>query len=240
MYLSRLFLMPSNRDVQRDLSDPCEMHRTVMRAFPKLEAAGEAKKARASFGVLYRVDVDRTRGRALLYVQSLARPDFGYLAPGYLMDMAGELLNPATRELDEAFKALREGQRLAFVLRANATKKVRTKSGEDGKRVHGKRVPLHGDDGRLSWLARKAEQGGFALLPVDEGGEVLDVRISEEPRQRDGDAQRTRGKDGLTLEPVLYEGRLAIVDATRFRQTLREGIGPSKAYGCGLLSIAPA
>lgn len=238
MYLSRLFLMPSNRDVQRDLSDPHQMHRTVMRAFPKLEAAGEAKNARASFGVLYRVDVDRTRGRALLYVQSLARPDFGYLAPGYLMDMAGELLNPATRELDEAFKALREGQRLAFVLRANATKKVKSKSGEDGKRVHGKRVPLAGDDGRLSWLTRKAEQGGFALLPVDEGNDVLDVRISEEPKQRDADARR--GKAGLTLEPVLYEGRLAIVDATRFRQTLREGIGPSKAYGCGLLSIAPA
>src|SRR5262249_5686638 len=98
MYLSRLWLNPRSRDVQRDLADVREMHRTVMRAFPAVEPPGEA--ARAHHGVLYRCEDDRRQGRLILYVQSKTSPDWQSLATGYLVDLMGEVDNPATKALD--------------------------------------------------------------------------------------------------------------------------------------------
>jgi CRISPR system Cascade subunit CasE len=39
---------------------------------------------------------------------------------------------------------------------------------------------------------------------------------------------------------VLYEGELEVTDTAAFRQALEKGIGSGKAYGFGLLSVAPA
>lgn len=240
MYLSRLFLMPTHREVQRDLSDPHQMHRRVMSAFGQVQPReGTPKQARKAFEVLFRADIDRSRGRTVLYVQSSAKPDFSSLPAGYLMDMDGELPNPAVREVGEAWNALHKGQRLRFVLRANPTKKIKTKSGEDGRRRHGDRIPVSGDEGRLTWLSRKATEAGFDLLPVDGHPHIPDTRIHEEPKTRAKFDRSSPAKQAITFEPVLYEGRLVITDPERFKQALQAGIGPSKAYGCGLLSIAP-
>ena len=44
----------------------------------------------------------------------------------------------------------------------------------------------------------------------------------------------------LTFEGVTFEGVLEVTDPERFAATVRSGIGPAKAYGYGLLSLAPA
>ena len=113
-----------------------------------------------------------------------------------------------------------------FRLRANTTKRVDTKLGPDGTRRHGRRVPLHDDAARISWLARHAERSGFrfaadslrltAVAPI--GG---------------------RGGKSVTVAGTLFDGSLQVVDADRFRVAIQDGIGPAKAYGFGLLSIAP-
>jgi CRISPR system Cascade subunit CasE len=38
---------------------------------------------------------------------------------------------------------------------------------------------------------------------------------------------------------VLFEGRLEVVDPGKAQATLKQGIGPGKALGLGLLSLAP-
>jgi len=38
---------------------------------------------------------------------------------------------------------------------------------------------------------------------------------------------------------VQFNGRLQITDAARFITAVQTGIGPAKAFGCGLLSLAP-
>ena len=43
----------------------------------------------------------------------------------------------------------------------------------------------------------------------------------------------------LTFGAVLFEGELEITNAEDFRNALTHGIGSGKAYGFGLLSIAP-
>jgi CRISPR system Cascade subunit CasE len=43
----------------------------------------------------------------------------------------------------------------------------------------------------------------------------------------------------MTFGSVLFEGVLQVTDPDGFRETLATGIGSGKAYGFGLLSIAP-
>ena len=43
----------------------------------------------------------------------------------------------------------------------------------------------------------------------------------------------------LTFATALFEGELKVTDAARLRDAFAAGIGPGKAFGCGLLSLAP-
>lgn len=87
-------------------------------------------------------------------------------------------------------------------------------------------VPLRGaaaDD----WWARQAESSGLNLgtlhsTPLDAARG--DRRSDQRPVKHDR---------------VLFEGTAVITDADRLRTRLTDGIGKGKAYGCGLLSIAP-
>ena len=41
------------------------------------------------------------------------------------------------------------------------------------------------------------------------------------------------------MSTVLFDGLLEVTDPGLFRQAIAVGIGPGKAFGCGLMSIAP-
>ncbi|MGW1837130.1 type I-E CRISPR-associated protein Cas6/Cse3/CasE [Streptomyces sp. NPDC002067] len=65
-----------------------------------------------------------------------------------------------------------------------------------------------------------------------------EVRITA--RQRHS-FKKNAGKDTrpVVFHTATFEGRLRITDAATFTARLLGGIGPSKAYGCGLLTLAP-
>ena len=44
-------------------------------------------------------------------------------------------------------------------------------------------------------------------------------------------------KQKLTFAGVLFDGHLEVTDASLFYETIRQGVGPGKAYGFGLLSV---
>lgn len=227
MYLSRLMLNSQSRAVMRDLADSQELHRTVMSAFPQADQPGGG--ARERFAVLHRLELDRRRGRLILYVQSLAPPDWCGLPPDYLFSSPG-LENPATKSVAAAYRGLKTGAVLSFRLKANPTRKIDSKTGPDGLRRHGRRVELVREEDQADWLRRKGEQGGFQVQSVRVEG------LSKEQGKR-----HSAGVSPLTLTSVLFEGRLRITDPERFlNHSLLKGIGPGKAYGLGLLSLAPA
>lgn len=236
MFLSRLILNPRNPDVRRDLSDCQELHRTVMSAFPQSSSDGGA---RADLGVLYRVDTHPRTGQIALLVQSKVAPDWSGLKPGYLLDTEGDVDNPACKPVDGQYGSLEPGAVLVFRLRANPTRKIHTKSGPDGQRRNGKRVELRKEADQVQWLRRKGG-GAFRLLSVRANPQVPNVRATEAklvglPRTA---SEASAGAKRITLASVLFEGELQVADADRFRQLLTDGIGPGKAYGCGLLSVA--
>jgi CRISPR system Cascade subunit CasE len=214
--------------VRRDLADCQELHRTIMCAFSP--AADLSGNARERFGVLHRLDVDRRRNRLVLYVQSLEEPDWSHLAPGYLEENPN-LENPACKPVGDKYRGLKTGAVFTFRLQANPTRKVDKRNQKDGPRWHGKRVELRQEEEQLAWLRRKGEQGGFSLLGV----RVLSQMKEQGRRQRSGGPGSP-----LTLAAVVFEGHLRIIDAEKFyHHSLARGIGPGKAYGLGLLSLAP-
>jgi len=210
MYLSRLILNPRSHRTQQELAAPYEMHRTIMSAFPENLANSER--------VLFRVDVDRHTGIPTVLVQSQQPADWSALqaADGYLLasDSLGKP-NPAQKQFELSVAA---GQRLAFRLRANPSFK------RDGRRL----AWLREEDQR-AWLDRKAEAGGFrvlSLLVIPEGM-VTSEKHSVEASHR------------MSVYSVRFDGLLMVTDSEKFRDTLAAGIGPAKAFGFGLLSVAP-
>lgn len=212
MYLSKLILNPRSRRVQREVAEPYQMHKSLMRAFPTGLKEGDER-------VLFRLEQGRN-GALVLLVQSWTLPDWSWLAdaPGYLLPV-GEP-NPAVKAFD---LDLAPGQVLAFRLHANPTAR---RTFDDKKR----RVGIYDEQAQLDWLKHKGEQGGFRLLSAqttdrdDVGGTIKDD--DDKPHK-------------IKLAAVRFDGLLQVTDPDRLRETVRRGVGSGKGLGFGLLSLAP-
>jgi CRISPR system Cascade subunit CasE len=243
MYLSRITLAPV-RETYRILGDIHALHRLVMRGFPP--AAGEP--ARATYGVLFRVELTGPQQPVPVLVQSAVEPRWPRELPAGVQEIAGP------RSLEGLLQRLVPGERFRFRLRANPTRRVHARAtreadvGRGRQRPEqevacGKRVAVHGEERRIAWLARQGEQHGFRVVAVRlERGQVPNVAIVGQVRgeywvgakREDGGARHR-----IVLDTVLYEGVLEVTGAEALRQAVARGIGPGKAFGCGLLSLAP-
>lgn len=203
-------------------------------------------------GFLFRID-PLPGGRAIILVQSAMKPDWEYAFhnAGYLLAAL-----PEVKSFEPRFT---KGQRLRFRLVANPTKKIDTIKKEErqsctkeelkGKQGrNGKRVPVPtaeeikewcknnpNEDSRLfidsklfDWLSRQSEDKGFS---INKDSTIVQPGYIYVNKTRDGSGQRLRS--------VRYEGILEVSDADNFHKTLIRGIGSGKAFGFGLLSVAP-
>lgn len=90
----------------------------------------------------------------------------------------------------------------------------------------GKRYGLVGEAEQLAWLGRQGERHGFSV-------EAALVTASDVLNNR-------KGEGLISLQRVCFEGRLQVTELAAFSRALTLGIGPGKAFGCGLLSLARA
>jgi CRISPR system Cascade subunit CasE len=148
--------------------------------------------------------------------------------------------NPSVKDLDAQLAAIREGQILRFRLRANPTKKVDTKTGTDGKRRNGRRFALTSEADRLAWLSRKGEQHGFELGTVSQSGKLLDLLDVSEGKSVGYRQGAPEGHGRVTFGSCVFEGTLRVTRSEDFKRAIGAGIGSGKAFGFGLLSVAPA
>lgn len=226
VYLSQLDLDGSDRRVLATLADCAGVHRFVMTGWPQDLATGAA---RAEAGVLHRVETPPLSAALRILVQSRIAPDW---TPA--LTLLGQSVNVSVKDVGKAYSAIGVGKSLRFRLRANATRKIKT-GRTQGESSNGTRVPLRRVPLLSEWLCRKGTAAGFGIASLPQG-DVLDLRITPEVAMIGG-AGRSRG---ITVEPALFEGVLHVTDAAVFLDALARGIGPGKAYGCGLLSVAPA
>lgn len=131
----------------------------------------------------------------------------------------------ATREFEPVFTP---GQRLRFRLIANPVRCIRDEGGRVDKdgRPKACRVPIVQEPAQLDWLVRKLD--GVATLESAIVAGQAPLRF------------RKKGSGAGKLVPVLYDGVLNVQSADQLIHRLRSGIGPAKAFGCGLLSLARA
>ncbi|GAB4349438.1 MAG: type I-E CRISPR-associated protein Cas6/Cse3/CasE [Gammaproteobacteria bacterium] len=132
---------------------------------------------------------------------------------------------------------LTPGQQLAFSLRANP---VISRDGRrhdvvmDAKhRMGWKRLPQAGrpplqqlvHEAGAAWLRERAARHGFA---VDE--ELLRVEAYQQHATR-------RGNRVIRFSTLDFAGLLTVTEPGSFSKALAKGIGPAKAFGCGLLLV---
>lgn len=219
MYLSRLLLNPHSHQIQREIRDPYNLHRTLMQAF---------MDKRDQSGVLHRLDTDPRTSLRFLLVQSQSKPDWSYwIEKKYLLPP-----DPFIAEANPAVKpftlTLHIEQILRFRLVANPTVKK-----------NGKRRPLLEENERRHWLQTIGE-GCAEKKRASRGFKILEMDLQQpytQPSQIHRDDQTSHK---LTLNIVQFDGRLQVTDPDKLITALHQGIGPAKAFGCGLLSLAPA
>ena len=128
-----------------------------------------------------------------------------------------------TKPIPESYFTRR---RYMFQLCANPTKKVASKP--DGTVTkNGRRVPLGKREELVEWIKRKGEQGGFTV-------EEATLRTFSRGREY----FEKSGRQSLHSE-VEFQGVLTVTDPAKFYETFTRGIGSAKAFGFGLLVIAP-
>jgi CRISPR system Cascade subunit CasE len=236
LYLSRLPLNPRSRQVRSEVAHPYEMHRTLMRAFPGESDGGPGR-------VLFRLEEDRRLESPTILVQSEKEPRWTFL--GELNDyLCADVEAP--KNIMPAYQNLRDGQILRFRLRANPTKRV----AKQDDPMKGKRVELARENEQIDWLIRKGQQreknvpGGFELVMKEVKnmrGEVRKIpRVDVCPEGKQTGRKREEGHGHLTTHlAVLFGGLLRVTDKGAFLESLICGIGSGKAFGFGLLSVAP-
>lgn len=173
-------------------------------------------------GFLYRVtDTDRRQVECL--VLSRDRPEWPASGRAW-----GRLLDLETRPYDTS---LQPGQVVDYEVRINATR-VRTEASGKKKRLD-------------VWDAVFADDAGTDLDQASVYGAYLDRRL-DDTASLEGCHVMARGRQKAVRQgrrPISFVaanliGSLTVHDPDRFKALLAEGVGRSKAFGCGLLCLS--
>ena len=161
-------------------------------------------------GFLFRVEDNRPGQPARVLVQSHQPP---CPAPGIGLLGSREFRPQPTA-----------GQRLAFLLTANPVKTIQdTETTQKPAKTRATcRVPLIDEDQQRDWLGRKL--GGAAKLET----------VSLLPH---APVFFRRGQRAGKLVTLTFEGVLNVEDPWALVTLLENGVGPAKAFGCGLLLV---
>lgn len=200
---------------------------------------------------LFRVDL-LSGNRAVILVQSAREPDWNYAfhnADYFLA--APPCVKPAVLDFVQ-------DQRLRFRLLANPVRQAsRNSLGFDGKPLNPKWLPECREDGTTTrgrdvpvpnadldkWLLRRAEPGWSA--PSNDNSQCPPgFKVESIATVQPGYVLVSKGRDddragGKKRRSALYNGILEVTNSEHFKTTLIKGIGPAKAFGFGLLSVAP-
>ncbi|CAM5387319.1 hypothetical protein SCALM49S_03750 [Streptomyces californicus] len=160
------------------------------------------------------------RGPQIL-LQSRTEPDPSRLPAAY-----GSV---ETRSLDALLSHLCKGMVVNYRCVANPVRKP----GEASRKAYGLPpvVALSGN-AAVEWWERQARAGGLEPLHVD-ADPLTAVRGNQGP-------QGPAAKRVIQQARVRFDGAARVLDAELLRERLASGIGRGKAYGCGLLTLAPA
>ncbi len=252
MFLTRFRVNVARPGGRRLISSPQVTHAAVMSAFPHL-LPGDGPGRPGGPRVLWRLDAN-SRAEVLLYVVSPDRPDLTHLVEqaGWPHVATKEEPGWLTRPYGPFLERLASGSEWDFRLTANPVHYARRKDGEPTKRT-AHRTPHH----QMDWLLKRCqEETGFRVTQKPDHARLLPDGTTHQGRPHHGDryhltvrdvrplkflkpAEGTAAKNRVTVLTATFDGRLEVTDPDALRRTLTQGLGKAKAYGCGLMTLAP-
>lgn len=171
--------------------------------------------AEAARDFLFRVE--RSEGnQAEILMQSNREPVFTYKEASVIASRKYHL-------------SVSTGQRLRFMLVANPVKMIDDEKGRRNVRGDLKkcRVPLIREGDQRAWIERKCHAAAtFDSLAIDP---IFPLRFKRNKEDHAG-----------KIQPVAFLGILKIENPGALAGLVQRGVGPAKAFGCGLLSLARA
>lgn len=122
---------------------------------------------------------------------------------------------------------LNPSQKLRFLLIANPIKTINDEA--ERKKITGEtkkcRVPLIKEDDQKLWVERKFQDSvSFETFTIEP---IRPIRFYKAREERVG-----------KIQPVSFQGILNVKNVEGVKKLIEKGIGPAKAFGCGLLSLA--
>jgi len=210
------------------ISDSYDWHKRLWECYP-----GMPDQKRVEIGFLTRIDILEGAFRLwILAKRKPARPQWCH-RDGF-----------ALKEIAVSFLTHRY---YAFDLLANPVKTLvqRGPNGEtlfrpNGKRKHGKRVPLVKPEELRTWLVHKGEfrcRDKETGLDVPGGFRIVEEKSLEISPMAENHFHK-KGQSGYH-GGVQFRGILEVTDPERFIETYQSGIGGAKSFGFGLLLLAP-
>ena len=233
MYLTRFRVNTARTGARRLLSSPQSLHAAVKSSFAQAPQEPTGREPR----VLWRLDYN-ANADVVLYIVSPDRPDLTHL-----VEQAGWPTTGGWETFSYAplLDRIAVGDTWAFRRTANPVHSIRRKEGEPTKHT-AHMTPRH----QMGWLIKHQGAAGFNVVEKPMERRVLDSGDEYElvVHNRRGLAfgkndQRTDEKLNVTLAAATFDGRLRVTDADAMRRTLTAGLGRAKAYGCGLMTLAP-
>ncbi|MGW3562331.1 type I-E CRISPR-associated protein Cas6/Cse3/CasE [Streptomyces sp. NPDC000941] len=216
-YFSTVRINPLRAASRKLLTSPRAMHGAVIGGLADYSAAERT---------LWRVDTSNPRRPTLLVVTE-SKPDWTHV-----VEQAGwpdaDGAHCDVYDYEPVLNSLKPGQNFAFLVTTNPVHSVLRQRANTERRTT--RTGLRTADAQLAWFAQRAGGWGFELA-----ADSLRVSASE----RLSFAKNGRGPK-VTLTTATFEGSLRVTDPDALAQALRSGLGPAKAYGCGLLTLSPA
>lgn len=213
--------------------DPYGQHQTIWKLF---DLPRQEKKEKADF--MFRFETDKKNKLPLFYVLSCKQPPRDLEG---IWDIEFKEYNPD----------IREGDRLAFNVRVNPviTKKPSEPDPNPKKRkrhdivmeaktrLKNEGIPkedwphineiIH--SAGIEWLKVRAEKNGFIFSDGEDGKEI---RVEGYQIHR----FFRKGKE-TNFSSLDFTGTLSVINPNLFKKILFNGLGPAKAFGCGLMLV---
>lgn len=224
MYLSKLVLNPMNWKARMDYSIPYEMHRTLLSLF-------DAEKPK----ILYRIEELGVKSSEMsVLMQSEIEPYLNALDRDYLLKEIPPKELPSKEELIRIFQ---KQSHYHFHLTANPVKRI-IKETLDNNKTKNKKIPLYKEEEQVEWFLRQGKNYGFEVLGLNTSSFSFGRKNAKiEFKEDEPDSMISKTKRNLFFHGVRYDGVLRVVHPESFLNGYFNGIGPSKAFGFGLLSI---
>lgn len=211
MYLSRIQVDTDDHTKIKDLYQLGAYHNWVEQSFPNEISKKERSRK------LWRLD--KFHGNFYLILLSNEKPDLNKFS------IYGIKNTIQIMDYNKILKYLKKYMYAHF--KVTLYPKV-SKVNHDKKSKRGTIVPCKNYFDQLEYLKNHSKKWGFSL--IENQFDVVKKVI--QPFYHNNSKR-------ISIQQITYEGQLQITDLETFKKYLCNGMGPRKAYGCGLMTIIP-